>query len=240
MLCASVIRIMFSHPMDLVSTLTSELYNLGWGSPKPENRETRSKQRHCCRTLQTFMQPQLPFGVPPVWALAGRQEGTATRRDAPARPSPSLPAPAILRLPTADVGSAAPAQTWAMQGPPFHGFGPVYTPVFSQQTKVPADSTQESVYAVPGTYKSNKTHGRLHRTQLDYFTLPVNVEHMYHSMCNLWKFNTQKPPCQDNAEEKQNHCCYNPVFISTNLPSKPPVLQAVFYHTVHKEEEKKV
>lgn len=38
----------------------------------------------------------------------------------------------------------------------------------------------------------------------------------------------KKPPCQDKVEEKQNHCCYNPVFISANLPSKPPVLQAVF------------
>lgn len=126
-----------------------------------------------------------------------------------------------------------------MQGPPFlHGFGPVYTSVISQLTKVPADSTQESVMEFLGP--PNPTKPMADCTGLDYFILPVNVEHMYNSISNLRKFNTQKPPIQDKAEEKQNHCCYNLVFISANLPFKPPVLQPVFYYTVHKVEEKKV
>lgn len=116
---------------------------------------------------------------------------------------------------------------------------PVCTSVISQQTKVPADSTQESVPLFLGP--PNPTKPMADSTGLGWksFTLPVNGEHGYNSACNLWKFNTQKLPCQDKVEEKQNHCCYNPVFISANLPSKPPVLQAVFYYTVHKGEEKK-
>lgn len=80
---------------------------------------------------------------------------------------------------------------------------PVCTSIISQQTKVPVDSTQESVMQFLGLPNSTKPTANCTGLSWKSFTFPVNGEHMYNSICNLRNFNTQKPVCQDKVEEKK-------------------------------------
>lgn len=186
----------------------------------------------------------------PIWCLPHVSPGRLARRDShkercpwQSHHPPCLLLPCPIAAAYCRCGMCSLSSGWSHAGaslPWFWPLFPVCTSAISQQTKMPADSTQESVMQFLGPPNPAKPMADCTGLSWKSFTLPVNGEHMYNSICNLWKYNTQKPSCQDKVEEKQNHCFYNPVFISANLPSKPPVLQAVFYYTVHKEEKKNV
>lgn len=98
--------------------------------------------------LLNFIQPQLPFGVSPTWAQTGWQEGTATRRDAHGKAITLLACSCPIATPYCRCGMCSLSSGSSHAGaslPWFWPLFPVCTSVISQQTKVPADSTQESV-----------------------------------------------------------------------------------------------